>query len=99
MTYKEEIDEESSETEMWKVFDDVGASKEFIAETLYDAAQNAGTIHVYDKENGDYEMIPDYRARISAVKEISKMRWLYSEKKLERKKRRSWRIFVMVQDA
>jgi hypothetical protein len=93
------MDEEDSENEMGKVFDDVWANKEFIAETLFDAAQNAGNVHVYDKESGDYEMIPDYRARIQAVREIGKMRWLYSEKKLERKKRRSWRIFVVMQDA
>lgn len=56
------------EEKMIEALDQAGATEDFIAWVLVDAAENAYTVN-------NWEISPDYASRINAVKEISKLRW------------------------
>ena len=100
--YQEEVDEETTtepddgKTEMAKVFDDAWATDLHLAEVFYD-----GTIA--DKivplgTEWDFETVPDHRIRIMAADRIAKMKGHYTNRAIEKKKRRTNKIFFLVQD-
>ena len=63
--------------EMIKEFNEIGADNEWIAESYFDIANNA-TKWISTKEDWIVE-VPDYWNRLTALKDISKMKWLFDK--------------------
>lgn len=82
---------------MAKVFDsdEIGATDAHLASVFYD-----GTIadKVVPLGEWEFEVVPDHRTRLMAAKEIAKLKGHYTNRAIEKKKRRTDKIFVLVQD-
>ena len=92
------LEDDESDTDIRQVHDDAGNTDEFIAEWLHEIASKAYKHTLVREGEDDYhlETLPDWNARLAALKEVSQQKWLRERWEKKRKKHK-WSVYVFVQ--
>jgi len=96
-SYVPELDDEI-EIDIVKVHDDAWSTNEFIADSYHEIASSATrTTTIGYWEDIEHIQVPDWNARLLALKEISQQKQLRNVREKKAVRKHPWSIYVLVQ--
>jgi len=90
--------EEEEEADIVAIHNDAGSTNEFIAESYHEIASKAvKTATIGYWEDIEHIQVPDWHARLAALKEISQQKQLRNVREKKAKRRVAGSVYVLVQ--